>query len=78
MAKIDAATVRAWTKRIDDFLTAYPITREEVTDPRVPWTIAHRVGFWREANDAGINDGPIQTALEKIFPAVKFNDAKRY
>lgn len=79
MARIDNETVEAWRKRSADWLTAANgASLEQVTSPADAWHIAHKAGYWREANDAGINDGPVQTALEKIFPNVKFNDAKRY
>jgi hypothetical protein len=77
--KIQPATVSEWRERSAAWLSAANgATLDQVRAPGDAWHIAHKAGFWREANDEGINDGPIQTALESIFPNVKFNDAKRY
>lgn len=67
-----------WTSRAKALVEAKGLTLDSVTDPGVPWLVAHRTGFWREANDAGLSDGAVQTALERIFPNVRFKDAKRY
>ena len=67
-----------WTARAKALVESKGLTLDAITDPGAPWAIAYRTGFWREANDAGLSDGVVQTALERIFPNVRFNDPKRY
>ena len=74
-----ASYVPEWTERAAAWLkAANGANLADVTAPGDAWYIAHRAGFWKEANDAGHNDGPIQSALEVIFPNVTFKGAKRY
>ncbi len=75
-----AEHIPAWSARALAWLQSQrpELTLADVRAPGDAWMIAHKAGFWKEANDAGVNDGPIQTALERIFPNVTFNDAKRY
>lgn len=67
-----------WTARADTWLAGHNLKRDDVVVGADAWYVAHKTGFWREANDAGMNDGVVRTALEKIFPNAVFKDKKTY
>jgi hypothetical protein len=64
----------------DSFLAGHGYSRSDVKTGAQAWTVACRAGITRDAYaiDRSINDGHIQTALEKIFPEAIFQDSKRY
>ena len=76
-----AKYMESWTGRVDGWLANNipGVTRDKVMTGRDAWTIAHRAGITAEAyQDRDVLDAHIQTALEHIFPAAQFHDAKRY
>ena len=87
MAKIDTDTLVRWTKMVDDWMAANAgildavgiRLRDHVVDGISAWTLVRRSGVLDEAyKDRSIVDAHIQTAMEKIFPNVKFRDKKVY
>ncbi len=83
MAKIDKDTIATWATMMDAWLAekAPAFKREAVTAGSDAWSIWVRavnnpLNVYRAMPD--VTDGHIQTALESLFPAVTFIDAKRY
>jgi hypothetical protein len=87
MAHIEKHVVSAWIAKVDSWFEAnYGVTdRHGITDRTHvvrgvdAWSIAHRVGIMEEAyKNPKTVDAHIQTALEKVFPNVRFKDPKVY
>lgn len=85
--KIKKETVVRWTKMVDDWMTKnagildpYGVsTRDHIIDGASAWTLVHRSGVLDEAyKDRSVVDAHIQTAMEIIFPNVRFLDKKVY
>ena len=78
--KIDNATVNRWRQTaISYLLMEHGLTPAAIEQGRDAWSIAHKLGWTREAYDKlDAYDAHIQTALGYIFPNVIFRDAKRY
>lgn len=79
--RIPTATVQQWAERADQWLAtnAPNLSRADITTGRDAWGIAHRTGVVTDAyRMPDIHDAHIQTALQRIFPAAAFRDAKRY
>lgn len=83
MAKIDKDTIATWGTMIDAWLAekAPAFTRAAITSGSDAWAVWARavnnpLNVYRAMPD--VTDGHIQTALESVFPAVTFKDAKRY
>jgi hypothetical protein len=87
MSHIEKHTISAWTEAVDSWFEAnsgvtdrHGIThRNHVVRGVDAWSIAHRVGIMEQAyKNTKTVDAHIQTALEKVFPNVKFKDPKVY
>ena len=85
--KINKETLVKWTKMVDDWMSKnagildpYGIrTRDHVVDGASAWTLVRRSGVLDEAyQDRSVVDAHIQTAMETIFPNVRFRDKKVY
>lgn len=78
--KISPTTIAEWQQIITLWMlsgTKEKLTPKDVLLGRDAWTIAHRAGITQLAyKDPSIHDAHIQTALQKIFPNVKFLDKK--
>jgi len=87
MAKIDKETLVRWTKMVEDWmgknagiLDPYGVsTRDHIKDGVSAWTLVRRADVLDEAyKDRSVVDAHIQTAMETIFPNVRFRDKKVY
>lgn len=80
--KIPSSTITEWQQIVAVWMlsnTKNKLSPKDVFLGRDAWTIAHRSGILELTyKDPTIHDAHIQTALQKIFPNVKFLDKKVY